>query len=602
MSHTTEIVAYVFQYIRLIEREGVQRWLFDEQKALADLDFRFQETAEPISAAPGLAASLQVYAPEDVLRGPYMMETFAPELIRRYLSRLTPQNLLLTVTGKGLETNRTTPRYQADYRIASIPESTLARWRSGAVDVALRLPEANIFVPHDVELVAEPDASALPRRLEAGEGLVLWHHNDLSFSVPRASFYFSVRSPLANDAPRHAVLTALYVRAVNEQLNEFSYPARLAGLDYSLYPHVRGLSVRISGYSDKQPLLLDRIVGALAAPSVSEEAFARHVQGLEQALRNAKKNTPYSQTISEARGLLLQPDWSEDERLAALSGLTRADLLEFVPRLLQRIEVVALSHGNVLPERALAMAATLRQQLLAKAEPVAVARARVVRLPAGRLYLRELDIDHGDSAIAVYYQGVANGFDERARFGLLSQILSSPFYHEMRTVRQLGYVVFASAMPVLDVPGAMLVVQSPIAPPEEIEQLMERFLAGYADTLESMPQAQFERHRESLLTRILEKEKRLQDRSDRYWQEIDDEFFEFDSREQLAAAVRRIGKREFEAFYRATLLSDAPRKLTVQSRGGNHEPELTARPGDEARERIEDPQAFKRSNSFFPRA
>ena len=44
---------------------------------------------------------------------------------------------------------------------------------------------------------------------------------------------------------------------VNDQLNSFSYPADIAGLSYSLYKHIRGFTVRVSGYSDKQDLLLE---------------------------------------------------------------------------------------------------------------------------------------------------------------------------------------------------------------------------------------------------------------------------------------------------------------------------------------------------------
>ncbi len=230
MDHITDIAGYVFQYIRLIERDGITRWLYDEQRRINELAFRFQEPLEPIAYARSLAASLHVYEPADVLRGHYMMESFEPALIREYLARLTPDNVLLTVTGKGVETTAATRWYAAPYKIEPIAEPTLREWSTGDIATALSIPAPNVFVPEHLAVEAAPAPSPRPVRLERQDGFELWYHNDVSFGVPRASFYFSVRSPMAQDSARNAVLTRLYIKAVNEQLSEFSYPAELAGL------------------------------------------------------------------------------------------------------------------------------------------------------------------------------------------------------------------------------------------------------------------------------------------------------------------------------------------------------------------------------------
>ncbi len=599
MDHITDIAGYVFQYIRLIERDGIKRWLYDEQRRINELAFRFQEPLEPIAYARSLAASLHVYEPADVLRGHYMMESFEPALIREYLARLTPDNVLLTVTGKGVETNAATRWYAAPYKIEPIAEPTLREWSTGDVATALSIPAPNVFVPEHLAVEAVPAPSPRPVRLERQDGFELWYQNDVSFGVPRASFYFSVRSPMAQDSARSAVLTRLYIKAVNEQLSEFSYPAELAGLSYSLYTHIRGFTGRLSGYTDKQPLLLERIVHALVQPEVTDEKFALHKQELERALKNVKQDTPYAQTISEVRSLLLEPDWPEDRQLEALGDITADDVRAFVPELSKRVEIIALAHGSVLPERAKKMAAIVRDALLDGAKAVKVPRGRVVHLPGGRDYARQLDVDHSDSAITVYYQGEDSNVEARARFALLAQILSSPFYHELRTVSQLGYVVFAAPMQLLKAPGAMFVVQSPVASAVQLEHQIGRFLQEYGERLAVMDEEEFARHKAGLLTRILEAEKRLTDRTDRYWAEIDDEEFGFDSREQLAAAVRAIDKDGFVDFYEATLRGPTARRLVVQAPGRRPAPAV---PAADDRASIADPIEFKRASTFFPRA
>jgi len=67
---------------------------------------------------------------------------------------------------------------------------------------------------------------------------------------------------------REAALTQLYSSAIADSLNEISYPALLAGINFSVRSHTRGLSIRVGGYNDKQGLLLEKIAAAMTLDKV----------------------------------------------------------------------------------------------------------------------------------------------------------------------------------------------------------------------------------------------------------------------------------------------------------------------------------------------
>ena len=52
----------------------------------------------------------------------------------------------------------------------------------------------------------------------------------------------------------------LYVAAVNESMNEASYPARLAGMEYEVVNDAEGISITVNGYSDSIDDLLIEIL------------------------------------------------------------------------------------------------------------------------------------------------------------------------------------------------------------------------------------------------------------------------------------------------------------------------------------------------------
>ncbi len=601
LQHVNDIPPYVFGYIELIRQQGIARWIFDEQQRMAEISFRFQEKTSAIRYVSALASNLQIYPPELVLRGPYEMDQYDPTLILRFLERLRPDNMLLTVNAQGLATDARERWFGTPYQISRIASSLVDEWRHPPTVAQLAIPAPNPFLPDNLAVKPPREATAKPVRLRPARGLQLWFKQDTTFNVPRADFYFSVRSRLANDSATHSVLTELYVKLVNDQLNEFAYPAYLAGLNYELYKHLRGFTVRISGYNDKQALLLSRVVAALAKPTIEPERFAIAKDELTRDLKNSKRDTPSRQTTSEVGELLLRPYWTEEQRLAALARLSADDLSSFVPQLLGHIYVVALAHGNLYRSDALAFADVLQQRLLAHTAAADVPQGEVIKLPKGEEFVRELKIDHPDSAITIYAQGANKRYSTRAKTGLLTQILSSPFYNDLRTEKQLGYIVYATSMPILRVPGIAFVVQSPNTPPMALEEKIDRFIVTFADTVRHMSDQDLTKHKQGLLSRILEKDRNLQARSDRYWNDIDEKQYKFDGRERLASAVHDIDKEALQRYYHELLLSKQRRRLVVLSSGTNHGGNLAASADRGEVTRIRDITTFKQQHSSFSR-
>ena len=152
-----------------------------------------------------------------------------------------------------------------------------------------------------------------------------------------------------------------------------------------------------------------------------------------------------------------------------------------------------------------------------------------------------------------------------------AQILSQPFYTQLRTEQQLGYIVFASHLPFMDVPGTAFVIQSPNTQPGPILGKIDNFIATFADTLATMDDATFEQHKAALVSKVLEKDTRLTDRSDRYWQEIDRANFNFDTRDRLAKHISAINKAELIEAYRKVFLSSQQRRLTLVAVGNDQQ-------------------------------
>jgi len=564
--HTDDIAALLFQAVRLVADKGVERWLFDENARLAEIDFRFAEKSSPVGLARRLASWQHEVPQADVLYAPYAFDDWRPELIEELIAHLRPDNVLITRVAPGLETDRTSPWYEAPYRIVPIDEATRARWLGAAPDSTLAIPQPNPFVPEHLAMLP---ASADERPVErvTRPGFRLWHLRDASFGLPKASFYVSVRSPLANASPRNGLLTQLYTDVVNDQLDAFSYPATLAGLSFRLYNHSRGVTVRIEGYDERQPELLARILDAMAAPRIDAQRFAILRDELERRLENSRRDQPYRRAMTRLHDMLVEPNWTVAERLAIVDTLSAPELARFVPAMLAQVEVVALAHGNMGEAAAGAMGDVVYRKLVQPATAVHVPRAQVTRLLRGDRLAAVLPTEHPESSLVLYLQGPDQAIESRARAGLLAQVLGAPFFDALRTRKELGYVVFANAMPILDTPGVVFIVQSPVASAGTLQREVREFVAGYGSVVDAMGDEEFAQHRRALVARVLEDERQLGERSGRFWNEIDRGNFEFDTRERLADAIRATTLAEFKDFYARVAAGDQRRQLVVRTIG-----------------------------------
>ena len=451
----------MFACLDLIRGDGIEPRYHDELAHMARIGFRFLEKAEPCPYAVVLASALHYHPIREVLTAPSRLGDFDPELVRRCLCALTPDRVLVGVVAKGVTTDSGAPFHETPYRLSPIPIGTVARWRDPAPDGAFLLPEPNPFLPGRLALIDEPTAGPRPARIASRPASICGIAPTSSPAGRRRISTSRFARRIAGDSPRHTVLSALLVRMVQDALDEFAYPALLAGQTWALSRSRRGITVRLSGWSDKQDLLLARIVSTLRALPLPARRFEAQKSEYARHLRNAGERKPFRRAMSEVRALLIEPDWSDDARLEALGAVELEDLREYAVRFFERGEIVALAHGNVTAEDARALGSVVEHELLGSMRVERVAEAQVVRLDPGMRFARWLASEHEDHALAVYAQGRDTGLAERAKIALIVRAMRDRFFHELRAERKIGYIAFTTFLPMLEVPGLALVRTRP---------------------------------------------------------------------------------------------------------------------------------------------
>ena len=595
--HWQDIVGQVMDYIQLVQQSGIEQWRFDELAELSKLNFDYLQKNDASDYVVFLSSALQEYSESEILTASYLFSDYDQALIMQYAQALNLNNLLVTLVSPEFDSEQLTPYFNTPYEVSDLPPGLLERLSDNLKDLnGAILPGKNPFVPQNTALKQVEDKSQIPVALIDEDNFKYFYLNDLEFEAPRASTYLSIRSPIAGKSSQAEVLARLFTRMIKEQLNEELYPATLTGLQLDIYSHLRGLSIRITGFDDKQEVLLSRILDELVAP-LNEDVFHQKKKELIDKYNNEKYDTPYFRLYEQASDLLVENAWPNQLLLDDLENLTFTQVETFQQDFFKQIDIVGLSHGNVTEQDADQIVNVISDKLIDKFNLVKVNHSRVVDLPTGSKTFIKVDLEHEDAAVVMFKQAQGDSFEDKASMYMLYQLLEAPFFHQLRTVEQLGYIVYVAPYLNLNTPYIVLIIESPTASVDEIINQINAFIAEFKTVLTDLSDEEFEAAKQGLIIKTDKRDETLENRSNRFWAEIDRQNYEFDSRKQLISAISALTKQQIIAEYDKVFFDPGFGEFTALAPGkGNFD--QNAEPL-KSYQIINEPKAFKLNAEYF---
>ncbi len=566
-----EVVTAVFEAIRVASTEGITEERYQQMARRSELDFAWAEELDPVSAVRNPVYNLHYRAPEHALDAGYQWGRFDPIPIREALGRMVPANLRLLVVlpeGESKETiDQTEVLYQVPYGVRPLTDEEKATFKAGDSPLDIAMPPLNPYLPEDTSRIAASDATVPTRLTDTKDPLQLYHLSDASFGVPRAQVRLQLVAPTASHDEQLAAL--LYDDLLDDHLLTFTYPVRQAGLSLGTTADDQGLQVTLGGYDDRLDEVLADTLDRVLAFEPDAERFALIRESKARDWRNLAHEWPVYQTMRVV-GTTLDADRLDPvDEADALERVSLDDVKAWSERLKGELGAVLLTHGNLTDEEATALGQLVRdrfQLVTTPPDPVAIRD-----IPDGERLVRDLSIEHNDSAIAIVYQGNQQLDTANAHWRLLAQILQTSFFGELRTKQQLGYVASARSCSFDVWPGLCMYIQSSSTDPVTLEARIDAFLEDQKGALAEMSDEDFAAVRAGLVAELLEAPTRLHERTGRLAHDLYQGRLSFDGREALAKEVETIEKAELVAFYERTLGNG---RLVVRNLGKAHEAKL----------------------------
>jgi len=585
LHHTDEVAAIVFGYLQLLREGGIADWVYEECRDVAAMAFRFQEREEPIKLATRITAEMRYFPSEHWLSGSALYFEFSRNQVEHVLDKLSPESVWMCVVGRAfgdtMVLDQREPWYETPFALEVVSPEKIARWKSMSPETALHLPLRNKFIPTDFSLLPPPSenqARPYPIRIRDDDRWRVHFKQDTTFRRPKTNLYFELLSPMAYYSPRNAALTNLFTQLLVDDLNEFSYDAEIAGLHYGLSNIMTGMRFALRGYNHRILVLFEAIIEKMASFKINEERFQFILASMQREYTNFFMEQPYQHAMYAFSYCTEVPRWHIRDYVEVSKTLTVKELNNFIPSLFDRMFVEMLAHGNITKEEALGITEVFDRKIpFKRMYNGEYPERRVAELPMGSdgVIYRQVgpNKDDSNSSIEVHFQTTFSSIRSDVILELFGEVLNKPCFHQLRTVEQLGYLVFSGIQHIESSQGVRIIVQSTVAAPNKLDERIELFLKRFReDDLENLTEADLRVYIDSLITLKLEKDKRLTQQTNRWWSEIEDRRYQYDRPEREVEALRTVTKVDLLELFDNHISQNAPyrRKFSSQVYGKQH--------------------------------
>jgi insulysin len=584
--HTYESVTRrVMKYIETIKQMPINLNFFQEMKKIQQIKFDFKNKEDPTSYVSDLAYNFTIYNPDDILTGPYIISSYDENLIRKYMDSLVLQNLNIYLSSKSLDDlNSTEFWYGTKFSKEKFVDNLEGKYSFIIKDKfdknlfkhKMDYPPVNKFLPTNFNLQfhSQNDLEKLeiyPEKIKESESSSVWYKQDNIFLLPKAAVLLQIylnKSFLPVNA--YDTICSVWNCLIDNELKNLTYMASEANLHFKFYFNLEGIYLQITGFNSSLRSatfeILNKLEHIISNPKGIEEINEKlktQIDDHKKDYKNFYYSAPYTQAISYLEILLREPSTSPMKKWEYLNEFKEEpsnpnnhlinNCHYFIENFLKESKFEWLVQGNISKDETLQIVDSsekILQNRLIKVEDLA--QIRIAQIPEMTNYyyvLRAADKNNQNSAIVSFFQAGKLEDYEKCLMFLIESLLREKFFDELRTKQTLGYIVKFAHREMRKIDGFICLVQSSIAPPEDIQDRITKFLITNNLKTELTDET-FEKHRVSVLTELKIKDLKLMEEVSRNFSEIKKRTYDFSRRQKLIELTEKAKKRGCAKYVR----------------------------------------------------
>lgn len=590
-----KVIQLVCDYISLIKSQKINPNTFLDIKTNSDNAFKFTEKKDPSSYTVELSMGMWVYDYEDILSGSYIHSEYKADTIKEFLDEISfNKSLIILSTEKDMSNsqlfnNQTKEQkrsiyYNVDYTICDFQINS----NLNEAEKLFKLKEKNQYLTKKKNLLIpcyldkkrsclngeNKENEFIPEKknfspliaMNTTNGLVLYKI-DKSFTLPKTNVIIQITSPffLTGDI-NHWISLNLFNQFFNLKTNVLLSDAMKSQNSIINEFNNKRILLTISSFSDLSEKISKTIYQILTETEISNELFQQAKEALIVLIGKEKTNMPFIvnnkiHTKLISKNIFVYTDLNGE----IISSMKKEEFDQFIKEFRKQMKYTILVHGDTSKEQA----ESLGNIFIKKDHPSIILNPLYIHnMKEGSIinyYFKNYFDNENNHATNVYYQIGQKEIKTSIYVNLFNKCIGQLFFAELRTKKQLGYVVKSGLSNKENILYYYITVQGTAKYPDEVDEEINKAVTS---ALETNCTNNFEDLKAATKYEIESNQNNLKERTDKIWDEIESEHYDFENEQKKLVTLNEIESYEEVLQFFKNVFIEQPKRLSVLNYAG----------------------------------
>lgn len=566
LAHEDEIIATVFKYLDLIRATGIDPVYYQEYQAMLAKQYEDLQVPNSLNQAVHFSQALFTLAAQHLNDAYYTYDHFDEKAVKSVLAELTPKRARVWHINPEAEVDTNIPYYEGKYRVQKFTNSELLRWQELGQTIALHLPPENdLFSSGKAQVI---DANIMtPQQVVDQSGVEAWLVHSEYHQSEHGYLQVMFNTNLPVQSAKNNVMSDLVNRVFALQTTALRDKAGRAGIGMGIERPRNNHALTLSGYSEKHPVLYQRLLNSWVSMDISAQEFTIAKEGFRDWLDGRAKEEPSRQLFTELNRLMVDPSWTDEELANALEELTLEGIKQYHQNLVSDNRVRIFAFGNYNKATVKEFASITQKTMPNTWKNQDRYFAQVNKPMVGEHTNYRGDIAKTDNGLLHAYYSDDTNLDTAAQLFLLNSIFQQAFYNQLRTEEQVGYVVGSSIDRIGDYWGFILYAQTTNTELADLSNRFNQFVADYWPELQALDNEVLEQLRATVIAQINQPPGNFYEEYPKYLNDFYRGNDKFDTRARLIKAIKNTTKVGVVERYKSLVLEQNAYRVDVELQG-----------------------------------
>lgn len=444
----SKVVQTVFSAFQSLKEQGIPSYLQEEKEQLATLNYQYQSHKDPFSFVMKHGSHILDEPLSSYPKQLFFAQSYDATKVKNALQELIPQDFRIYLIAPSTLT-KVVPKKQekwlgGKYTVQPIASALLKKWQNAEINEAIRIPPPNPFVPLSLEVLPISCSEEPSLCLDNPYGKI-YYYGDAIYKNPEVAYFFHILTPELTTDTKSQVLADIFLHHVDKKLTSTLLCAHEAGLSCHLSFDRLRFQIELSGFSEKAPLLLEKVFQQLKEKPPTAEEFATIREILLADYENAQKELAFHQGYRSLQSFFRVDKSTSEEKRKALYTISYEEVCSFAENLFQKAYLEGFLSGNLTEKEAESLWVDIHHILTFQPYPKEEHPSlSPTLLKEGPFFsTKKTENEGGGNATLLLIEGEEKTPENEAAMSVLSPLLQETFFHALRTQQKTGYIAKA---------------------------------------------------------------------------------------------------------------------------------------------------------------